>query len=63
MVLKRCKIAVDWGHQFFPKESRSSGDLRAVEAGKTDCHIRLNLATSEAYVRLAAERLVEALKR
>ena len=63
VVLKQCRLAVDWGHQFFPKESRSPGDLKAVELGKTDCHIRLNLATSEEYVRTAAERLVEALKR
>lgn len=63
VVLKQCKLAVDWGHQFFPKESRSSGDALAVELGKKDCHIRLNLATSEAYVRLAADRLVEALKK
>ena len=62
VVQTRCKLAVDWGHQFFPSESRSAGDLAAVEAGKQDCHIRLNLATSEANVRLAAERLADALK-
>ena len=63
VVLKQCRLAVDWGHQFFPKESRSSGDLRAAEAGGKDCHIRLNLATAGEYVRVAATRLVDALKR
>lgn len=63
VVLKQCRLAVDWGHQFFPKESRSSGDAMAAELGKKDCHIRLNLATSEEYVRLAATRLVEVLKK
>ena len=46
-----------------PAVSRSEGDLAAVEAGKKDAHIRLNLATSRANVELAATRLAEALKK
>ncbi len=63
VVLKQCRLAVDWGHQFYPGESRGPWDEKVVELGRKDCHIRLNLATSEAYVRTAAERLAEALKR
>ncbi len=62
VVQDRCRLAVDWGHQFFPAESRSEGDRAAAEAGKRDCHIRLNLATSEEIVETAVSRLIEALK-
>ena len=37
------------------------GDRLAVEAGKTDAHIRLNLATSRANVELAVTRLIDAI--
>ena len=50
VVQEKCKLAVDFGHQFF-----------TPEMGKEDTHIRLNLATSEDNVRRAAERLVKAL--
>ncbi|MBR4691550.1 MAG: pyridoxal phosphate-dependent aminotransferase [Oscillospiraceae bacterium] len=63
VVQDECRIAVDWGHQFFPSESRSEGDRKAVEAGKTDAHIRLNLATSRENVELAVTRLIDALKK
>ena len=63
VVQEECRIAVDWGSQFYPAVSRSEGDLAAVEAGKKDAHIRLNLATSRANVELAATRLAEALKK
>lgn len=63
VVLDECGLAVDWGNQFFPTESRSEGDRKAYEAGKTDAHIRLNLAMSEANVALAVDRLVAALKK
>ncbi len=49
---ERCKLAVDYGSQFFTKE-----------AGEGDTHIRLNLATSEDNVRRAAERLVRELNK
>lgn len=61
VVQKRCRLAVDWGSQFYPAEASNEGDRLACELGRADCHIRLNLATSEANVRLAAERLVQAL--
>ena len=61
VVQDECRIAVDWGHQFFPSESRCEGDRLAVEAGKADAHIRLNLATSRANVVLAVTRLIEAI--
>ncbi|MDD6188644.1 MAG: pyridoxal phosphate-dependent aminotransferase [Clostridiales bacterium] len=50
-VVKECKLAVDYGSQFFTPEE-----------GKEDCHIRLNLATSEENVRKAAENIVRAIK-
>ena len=61
VVQDECRIAVDWGHQFFPSESKCEGDRLAVEAGKRDAHIRLNLATSRANVELAVTRLIEAI--
>lgn len=60
-VLGKAKIAVDWGHQFFPSVSKCDGDAEAVRLGKEDCHIRLNLATSEKLVQTAAERLAAAI--
>ena len=62
VVQDQCRLAVDWGHQFFPSESRSEGDRTAAEAGKKDCQIRLNLATSGANVETAIARLIDALK-
>ena len=62
VVQDQCRLAVDWGHQFFPTESRCAGDRAAAEAGKKDCHIRLNLATSGANVETAVSRLIGALK-
>jgi cystathionine beta-lyase len=62
LVQDRCRLAVDWGHQFYPPESRSEGDRAAARAGKRDCHIRLNLATSRANAETAVTRLIEALK-
>ncbi len=62
VVQDQCRLAVDWGHQFFPSESRSEGDRLAVEAGKKDAHIRLNLGTSRSYVEQAVSRLIDALK-
>ena len=62
VVQDKCRLAVDWGHQFFPSESRCEGDRLAVEAGKKDAHIRLNLGTSRHYVELAVSRLIDALK-
>ena len=50
-VVNKCRLAVDYGHQFFTPEE-----------GKEDCHIRLNLATSEENVRKAAENIVNAIK-
>ena len=61
VVQDECRIAVDWGHQFFPSESRCEGDRKAVEGGKADAHIRRNLATSRANVELAVTRLVQAI--
>ena len=49
--VKECRLAVDYGHQFF-----------TPEAGKNDSHLRLNLATSEENVRKAAENIVKAIK-
>ena len=63
VVQDECRIAVDWGHQFFPSESKCEGDRLAVEAGETDAHIRLNLATSRANVELAVTRLIEAIRK
>jgi len=63
VVQDECRLAVDWGHQFFPSESVCEGDRAAAEKGKTDVHIRLNLATSRANVELAVSRLIEALKK
>ena len=63
VVQDECRIAVDWGHQFFPSESRSAGDLAAVEAGKKDAHIRLNLATSRENVERAVTRLIDAIRK
>ena len=63
VVQEKCKIAVDWGHQFFPSESHSAADLAAVEAGKTDAHIRLNLATSRENIEEAVRRLIDAMKK
>ncbi len=51
-VVKECRLAVDYGHQFFTPEE-----------GKEDCHIRLNLATCEANVRQAAENIVNAISK
>lgn len=62
VVQDTCRLAVDWGHQFYPPESRSEGDRRAFAAGKADAHIRLNLATSRANVAQAVENLIGALK-
>ncbi len=62
VVQDTCRLAVDWGHQFFPPESRCAGDRAAAEAGKKDCHVRLNLATSRENVETAVSRLVGALK-
>lgn len=62
VVQDKCRLAVDWGHQFFPSESRCEGDRLAVEAGRQDAHIRLNLGTSRHYVELAVSRLIDALK-
>lgn len=62
VVQDKCKIAVDWGHQFFPEEAQISGDRTAVELGKQDAHIRLNLATSRENVEEAVRRLIDALK-
>lgn len=50
-VVNKCRLAVDYGSQFFTPEE-----------GKEDCHIRLNLATSEENVRKAAENIVNAIK-
>ena len=63
VVQEECRIAVDWGHQFFPSKVTGEGDREAVEAGKQDAHVRLNLATSRANVELAAARLAEALRK
>lgn len=52
VVQERCGLAVDYGHQFFTPEH-----------GKSDCHIRLNLATSGENVRKAAENLVRELNK
>ena len=62
VVQDRCRLAVDWGRQFFPAESRCEGDRAAAEAGKKDTHIRLNLATSRENVETAVSRLIDALK-
>ena len=51
-VVKDCRLAVDYGHQFFTPED-----------GKEDSHIRLNLATSEENVRQAAENIVKAINK
>ena len=61
-VQDKCRLAVDWGHQFFPSEATGSGDIAAAEAGKKDAHIRLNLATSRANTELAVTRLIEAMR-
>ena len=62
VVQDKCRIAVDWGHQFFPKEGEVTGDQTVVEVGKADAHIRLNLATSRENVEEAVRRLIDALK-
>ncbi len=62
VVLHKCRLAVDWGSQFFPTATRSQGDLTAYLEGRKDAHIRLNLATAETNVKLAVERLIEALQ-
>lgn len=62
VVQDECRLAVDWGHQFFPSGATGSGDEAAAAAGKRDAHIRLNLATSRANTRLAVTRLIGAMK-
>lgn len=61
VVQERCRLAVDWGRQFYP-ETGDTGCAQAMEAGKADTHIRLNLATSSENIRTAVQRLVEALQ-
>jgi cystathionine beta-lyase len=50
IVQERCGLAVDYGSWFFTEED-----------GKSDCHIRMNLATSRENIETAVSRLIKEL--
>jgi cystathionine beta-lyase len=51
IVQEKCGLAVDYGNWFYTPEE-----------GKSDCHIRMNLATSFDNIKTAVDRLAEAMK-